>query len=50
MISSELLEVLAMSDRVLVIREGKLTAEFTRAQATAEKVIAAATGQTAFPR
>jgi rhamnose transport system ATP-binding protein len=45
MISSELPEVLAMSDRVLVMREGKLTREYTAAEATPEKVIAAATGQ-----
>jgi rhamnose transport system ATP-binding protein len=45
MISSELPEVLAMSDRVLVMREGRLVGEFDRATATAERVIAAATGQ-----
>ena len=45
MISSELPEILAMSDRVLVIREGRLVAEFDRAAASAEGVIAAATGQ-----
>jgi ABC-type sugar transport system ATPase subunit/ribose/xylose/arabinose/galactoside ABC-type transport system permease subunit len=45
MISSELPEVLAMSDRVLVMREGKLMRQFTAAEATPEKVIAAATGQ-----
>jgi rhamnose transport system ATP-binding protein len=45
MISSELPEVLAMSDRILVMREGKLVRELTRAEATPERVIAAATGQ-----
>jgi rhamnose transport system ATP-binding protein len=45
MISSELPEVLAMSDRVLVMREGKLAGELSRSEATAEKVIAGATGQ-----
>lgn len=45
MISSELPEVLAMSDRILVMREGHLMGEFTRAEATPEKVMAAATGQ-----
>ncbi len=45
MISSDLPEVLAMSDRVLVMREGRLTAELAGAEATAERVIAAATGQ-----
>ena len=34
MISSELPEILGMSDRVLVMREGRLVAEFPRAQAT----------------
>ena len=34
MISSELPEVLGMSDRVLVMREGRLVAEFDRAHAT----------------
>jgi rhamnose transport system ATP-binding protein len=45
MISSDLLEVLAMSDRILVMREGRIVAEFPREEATAERVIAAATGQ-----
>jgi ABC-type sugar transport system ATPase subunit len=43
MISSELPEVLGMSDRILVMHEGHMTAEFTRAEATQEKIIAAAT-------
>ena len=43
MISSELPEILGMSDRVLVMREGRLTAEFSRADATQEKLMAAAT-------
>ena len=45
MISSELPEVLAMSDRVLVMREGRLVAELAKNQATAESVMTAATGQ-----
>jgi len=45
MISSELPEVLAMSDRVLVMREGRLVAELDRSHMTAERVMAAATGQ-----
>lgn len=43
MISSELPEVLGMSDRVIVMREGSITGHFTRAEATQEKIISAAT-------
>jgi rhamnose transport system ATP-binding protein len=43
MISSELPEVLGMSDRILVMREGRLTAQFSRAEATQEKIMLAAT-------
>ncbi len=45
LISSELPEVLGMSDRVLVMHEGHLTGEFSRAEADQEKVMFAATGQ-----
>ena len=45
MISSELPEVLGMSDRVLVMREGRLVAEFDRARATSETVGAAMMGE-----
>lgn len=45
MISSELPEVLAMSDRICVMREGRITGRFDRADATAERIMAAATGQ-----
>jgi ABC-type sugar transport system ATPase subunit len=38
MISSELPEVLGMSDRILVMRQGALVAEFSRAEATQENV------------
>jgi rhamnose transport system ATP-binding protein len=44
MISSELPEALGMSDRVLVMREGRLAAEFDRAAATSEAVGAAMMG------
>ena len=44
MISSELPEALGMSDRVLVMREGTLVAEFPRAEATQERVVAAMMG------
>lgn len=43
MISSELPEVLGMSDRVIVMHEGSMTGHFTRAEATQEKIISAAT-------
>lgn len=42
MISSELPEVLGMADRVLVMCEGAITAEFPRSEATPELVIEAA--------
>lgn len=45
MISSELPEVLAMSDRVLVMREGHLVAALDRNEMSAERVMATATGQ-----
>jgi len=41
MISSELPEILGMSDRILVMRGGEIVAEFTREQATQEKIAAA---------
>ncbi len=44
MVSSELPEVLGLSDRVLVLHEGHLTGEFTRSEASAERVMSAATG------
>jgi len=47
MISSELPEVLGMSDRVLVMREGRVTAVLDRADADPETVMAAATGAVA---
>jgi rhamnose transport system ATP-binding protein len=44
MISSELPEVLGMSDRLLVMREGRIVAEFSRAEATQEAAGAAMMG------
>src|SRR5487761_2204037 len=44
MISSELPEVLGMSDRILVMREGAIVAEFTRDEATREAIMEFATG------
>ncbi len=43
MVSSELPEVLGLSDRIMVLHEGHLTGEFTKEEATPEKVMAAAT-------
>lgn len=42
LVSSELPEVLAMSDRIIVMSEGKKTAEFSREEATEEKLLKAA--------
>ena len=47
MVSSELPEVLGMSHRILVISGGRIVREFTRAEATPDAVIAAATGAAA---
>lgn len=41
-VSSELPEVIKMSDRILVMAEGRLTGEFSRGEATEEKIIACA--------
>jgi D-xylose transport system ATP-binding protein len=45
MVSSELPEVLGLADRILVLHEGKLTGEFMKSEATPEKVMVAATGE-----
>ncbi len=45
MISSELPEILAVSDRILVMREGRITAELNRAEATQDRIMQAAVGQ-----
>ena len=44
LVSSELPEVLGLSDRVIVLHEGRLTGEFKREEATAEAVMSCATG------
>jgi ABC-type sugar transport system ATPase subunit len=36
-----------MSDRVLVMRQGRITGELSRAEATQEEIMALATGMTA---
>jgi rhamnose transport system ATP-binding protein len=45
LISSDLPEVLAMSDRIIVLHEGAITAELSRTEANEERVMFAATGQ-----
>ena len=45
MISSDLPEVLAMSDRILVMREGRQMGIFDQAEATQETILTAAMGQ-----
>ena len=44
LISSELPELLGMSDRILVMREGRLVGAFARAQANEERILASAAG------
>ncbi|MEO1951251.1 MULTISPECIES: sugar ABC transporter ATP-binding protein [Thioclava] len=43
-VSSDLPEILAISDRVIVLKEGKISGELTRENATQESVMLAATG------
>lgn len=45
LVSSDMPEVLGMSDRILVMHNGKISAEFDRLQATQEKLLAAAIGR-----
>jgi len=44
-ISSELPEILGMSDRILVMHESAIVAEYTAVEATEEKIIRSASGQ-----
>ncbi len=48
-ISSELPEVLALADRILVMREGRIVAELEADDASEEAIMAAATGQAHVP-
>jgi len=45
MISSELPEIVGLSDRILVMNGGRIAGEFTAAEATQEKLLAAALGK-----
>jgi ribose transport system ATP-binding protein len=47
-VSSELREIMALSDRILVLCEGRQTAEFARGEATAETILRAALPDTAL--
>jgi D-xylose transport system ATP-binding protein len=47
LVSSELPEVLGLSDRILVLHQGGISGEFSRAEATPEAVMACAIGETA---
>lgn len=44
MVSSDLPEVLGVSDRILVVHEGKIAGELSRTEATQEKIMNLATG------
>ncbi len=48
LVSSELPELLGMSDRILMLHEGRIGGEFSRAEATPERLLAAALGQHTF--
>jgi rhamnose transport system ATP-binding protein len=50
LISSDLPEVLAMSDRIIVLHEGRITAEIDREDASEESVMFAATAQGREPQ
>lgn len=45
MISSELPEILGMSDRILVMRQGRINGEFAAEEATQEKILRCALGE-----
>ena len=45
LISSEMPEILAMSDRILIMHEGRKVGEIDRAEATQEKILHMATGE-----
>jgi ribose transport system ATP-binding protein len=48
MVTSEMSELLGMSDRILVIHQGRVAGEFNREEATQEKILAAAMGVNSY--
>ncbi|MCB6183344.1 sugar ABC transporter ATP-binding protein [Leeia sp. TBRC 13508] len=46
LVSSELPEVMGMSDRIIVMHQGQVVKEFARSEATSEAIVAAASGVT----
>ena len=49
LVSSELPELMGMSDRIIMLSEGRIAGEFTREEATPENLLAAAMGQPFAP-
>jgi len=47
MVSSELPEILSISDRIIVMYEGEINGRFTRKEANQERVLKAITGKKA---
>ena len=47
LVSSELPELMGMSDRILMLNEGRIGGEFSKSEATPEKLLSAAMGQEA---
>ncbi|MGI5229669.1 hypothetical protein [Actinoallomurus sp. CA-142502] len=45
-VSSELAEVMGMSDRILVMARGRITADLPRAEATEERLVSASASTT----
>jgi D-xylose transport system ATP-binding protein len=50
LVSSELPELIGMSDRILILHEGRVSGEFTRTEATQEALMGAAMGEADFAR
>ena len=44
LVSSELPEVMGMSDNIIVMQEGRIVARFKKGEATREQIVSAATG------